>query len=77
MRPFLILLCLTACAEIPEVDAAMNGRANAPPPSLLPVDVLQAQAGIVIGAEAGQASLQARVAALRARAAQIRAMPVT
>lgn len=77
MRPLLFLLALAACAEIPEVDAAMASRADAPPPQLLPGDVLLAQAGIVIGAEAAQASLQARAAALRARAARIRAMPLS
>lgn len=78
MRPLLLaLLCLTACAEFPEVDAAMASRADAPPPQLVPGDALQAQAGIVIGAEDAQASLEARAAALRARAAQIRAMPLT
>jgi hypothetical protein len=75
MRPLVALLLVSACATFPEVDRAASGHGKGPPPQLVPTEALLARAGVVVGAEAAQASLQARAAALRARAARIRAMP--
>lgn len=69
---FLILvIAVAACAPFPEVDA-MGAEAD-PPPQLLPIDDILAQAGTVT-VDPGPA-LAARAAALKARAALIAAEP--
>lgn len=66
--PFLILsLALAACAPFPELDAL--GPDTGPPPQLLPIDQLLAQAGTDT-ADPGPA-LAARAARAKARAAAI------
>ena len=71
---FLILVVAVAgCAPFPEIDAM--GAETGPPPQLLPIDDLLAQAGTV-SIDPGPA-LAARAAALKARAALIAAEPPT
>lgn len=70
--PVLILSGLVAaCAPFPELDAL--GEDAGPPPQLLPIDQLLAQAGPASG-DPG-AGLAARAAALKARAAAIDGTP--
>ena len=72
MRRLLVLLALAApaaCAPFPEMAAL--GPDTGPPPELLPVDELLAQAGTMT-ADPGPA-LAARAARLKARAAAITA----
>lgn len=73
MRLSLIVLpiLLAACAPFPEVDAL--GPDPGPPPQLLPIDEVLAQAGPP-GTDPGPA-VAARAAALKARAAGIGASP--
>lgn len=61
------LAALAACAPFPEVDAL--GRDTGPPPALLPIDDLLAQAGPDTPDPAP--AIQLRAARLRARAAAI------
>ncbi|AXQ92955.1 hypothetical protein LV780_03455 [Cereibacter azotoformans] len=78
MRPALILAVMTAlagCEQFPEVDAARAGREDAPPPPLLPLDELLAQAGTPTVSPETEAALEARAAALRVRAAALQAAP--
>jgi hypothetical protein len=70
-RPLLILLSLSACAPFPEV--VTNAQDAGPPPPLLPIDQLLAQADLSPPVLADP--LQARAAALKARAARLRAAP--
>ena len=76
-RPFaasfaaLILVACVACTPLPDFGAFPQD-ANAPPPTLLPLDDLLAQANAAPVAEARAASLSARAARLRARAALMR-----
>lgn len=77
MRPLLALAFLTACAGFPEVDRAADAGSAGAAPRLVPTGDLLAQADAAGGAEAAQATLAARAAALRARADRIRAMPVS
>ena len=65
--PAVLLLCLAACAPFPQLDVARS--ATAPPPPLLPIDALIAQAGATTP-DPGPA-LAARAARLKARAAAI------
>jgi hypothetical protein len=72
---FLLMLALSAglaaCATIPEIGpfpAATSG----PPPALLPLDDLLAQAAVPGRAEPVSGALAARAARLRARAALMR-----
>ncbi len=70
------LLTLSACSTFPEVDARTRMvPANAPYPTLLPLDQLNAAIPEPKAEEAG-AALEARAAALRARAARLRNTPV-
>lgn len=75
MRQTALCLCclatLVACAPFPQVDAP--GVTTAPPPPLLPIDALIAQAGSP-APDPGPA-LAARAARLKARAAAIAAAP--
>lgn len=66
-----LLLCLAACAPMPQIDALGSGTAT--PPPLLPIDGLIAQAGATTP-DPGPA-LASRAARLRARAAAIAAAP--
>lgn len=66
-----VLGALAACAPFPELDAL--GPDTAPPPRLLPIDSLIAQAQVTSD-DPGPA-LSARAARLRARAAAIAATP--
>lgn len=71
MRQFLLALialaAVTACAPFPQIDAM--GRDTAPPPTLLPIDDLLAQAGPETPDPAP--AIQSRAARLKARAAAI------
>jgi hypothetical protein len=71
--PLLLAAILSGCAPFPEIDAL--GPDTGPPPQLLPIDDLLAQAGDQT-ADPGPA-LAARAAALKARAAAISAAPPT
>lgn len=71
--PVLLAGTLAACAAFPEVDAM--GPDTGPPPQLLPIDDLLAQAGEPVP-DPG-ADLAARAAVLKARAAAIAAAPAT
>ncbi|MDP3194983.1 hypothetical protein [Tabrizicola sp.] len=75
MRLILLLLLLSTsipgCAPFPEIDAM--GPDTGPPPQLLPIDDLLAQAGPQTE-DPGPAVL-ARAAGLRARASAITAAP--
>lgn len=62
---------LSACALVPELDAA--GPVNATPPDLVPLDDILTQAASP-GTDPGPL-LAARAAALKARAAAISATP--
>lgn len=63
-----VVALVTACAQIPAVDA-FPPSAAAPPPALLPIDDLLAQAAGSPKASARAEGLAARAARLRARAA--------
>ena len=65
--PLLLVAILSGCAPFPEIDAM--GPNTGPPPHLLPIEDLLAQAGDQT-ADPGPA-LVARAAALKARAAAI------
>ena len=67
-----LLLCLAACAPFPQIDAM--GPGTAPPPPLLPIDELIAQAGASTP-DPGPV-LAARAARLKARAAGLGSSPV-
>ena len=70
--PFLFLCAaLAACAPFPEVDAL--GPDTGPPPQLLPIDEVLAQAGSTT--EDPGPALAARAARLKARAAAIATEP--
>ena len=69
--PILLALVLAGCAPLPEF-APFPETADAPPPGLMPMDQLLAQAGTAPRAEAASQSLSARAARLRARAALMR-----
>ena len=71
--PAVLLLCLAACAPFPQIDAM--GPDTPPPPPLLPIDELIAQAGA--GTPDPGPMLAARAARLKARAAAIAAAPPT
>jgi hypothetical protein len=66
-----VLVLVAACAPTPDFGAFPQ-TAAAPPPSLLPLDDLLAQANAPAVAETRAASLSARAARLRARAALMR-----
>ncbi len=70
------LLFLAACAEFPQVDAAVAGFGEGPAPILLPTDDLLARANQPpLASDATRAGVEARVARLKARAAAVRARP--
>lgn len=69
--PILLAGCLAACATFPEIDAM--GPDTGPPPPLLPIDDLLAQASGT-ATDPGP-DLAARAARLKARAAAISAAP--
>jgi hypothetical protein len=69
--PVLLAGSLAACATFPEVEAM--GPDTGPPPQLLPIDDLLAQAGQTTP-DPGPA-LTARAARLKARAAAVSAAP--
>lgn len=69
--PVLLAGSLVACAPFPEIEPM--GPDTGPPPRLLPIDDLLAQAGEV-APDPGPA-LAARAALLKARAAAIAATP--
>jgi hypothetical protein len=64
-------MLLAACAPLPDFGAFPQ-TSGAPPPSLMPLDDLLAQANTPGVAETRAASLSARAARLRARAALMR-----
>lgn len=69
---FAVAACaaLTGCDSFPEVDRVAPPLAPAPPPALLPLDALLAQAQVAPRATAETAeTLTARAARLRAEAA--------
>lgn len=68
----LVLVAFTACAPFPELDAV--GPDTAPPPQLLPMDEILAQAGATTP-DPGPA-LTARAARLKARATRITPTPL-
>lgn len=73
----LILTAVTACAQFPDLDAALSpGAAGAAYPDLVPVEQLKAQmprAETTFDADDPTAPrMAARIAALRARAASLR-----
>ncbi len=65
-RAALLCLCLTACAQFPELDAVHDP--NAVTPALLPTEDLAATLPQINAAD----PLAARTASLRARAAALR-----
>lgn len=66
-------LGLSACAEFPELDAALSDEARAAPyPTLLPVEDLNARVGEPRIAPDAADAIEARVARLKARAARLR-----
>jgi hypothetical protein len=71
------LLLLSACAAFPEVDRAERTLGDGPAPILLPTEDLLARVDAPSRAAGAQASVAARVAALRARAARLRALTIS
>ena len=70
-----VLAALAGCTQFPELDQATNPAAfQAPYPSLLPFEALQASTALPAAVDPA-AALAARVAALRARAAALNALP--
>ncbi|MDO9637558.1 MAG: hypothetical protein Q7J44_03350 [Pseudotabrizicola sp.] len=68
----LIGLAVTACAPLPDIAARTNTQTTAPPPVLVPLGGILAQADAV-GSGAGAIDpVNARAARLRARAAALR-----
>lgn len=76
LRPYLALafcVSLAACAEFPELDAALSEEArSAPYPILLPVEELNARIDAPRIEPETAAGIEARVAALKARAQRLR-----
>lgn len=73
----LTLAGLTGCTQFPELDGTVSPAvANAPPPELVPLAPLLAQANsgqtTANSAEAAQQALTSRLASLRARADRLR-----
>lgn len=69
MRVLPLLLCLTACAELPALDGSVSPEAlNAPYPALIPLDGLLADVSTSSPAQAAQAELEGRAARLRGAA---------
>jgi hypothetical protein len=76
MRPalltILLWLCLGACGDFPQLDAAQDGRGAQDTPRLVPIAGLIAQAGAGQSDAAVQGAVAGRAAGLRARAAAMR-----
>ena len=69
--PLLLILVLASCTPLPDFSAFPEAS-SAPPPSLMPMDQLLAQAAAPNRAEARAQDLSSRAARLRARAALMR-----
>lgn len=74
MRPLFIALAMGACTTFPELDRTVTPALEAAPyPALVPLGPVLAQATTSAdGARQANATLDARVAALKARAARLR-----
>lgn len=69
---FVLILSLTACAEFPELDAALTSEMKAAGyPALAPTSELEALQTPPQATATTAASVNTRVAALRARAARL------
>jgi len=69
MRAPLLCLALAGCAELPPVDGAISAEARAaPPPVLVPLEGLVADATAPSRAAAAQGELEARAGRLRGAA---------
>lgn len=70
----LLLLVMAACAEFPELDGTLSAeQLRAPPPALVPLSPLLAQAAMApSGGPTAAQTLDPRIAALRARASRLR-----